>query len=188
MKNNIDKILSSPLFFHIAVLLLYILIFSIFLEPSMFLITLLFTASYPFFTIAIAIVIRKAFINTYQAPLSEEFVNKSVIYNRYLITAIYVLSLGVGFLKSFKATDAALASLFFLFVSGLCFFFYLFILPILIRLILLKKASLMFEIVMLGIFFLLFLWGSYMIDLITNHYLIQRLYDINFLKLLTFEK
>ena len=168
---------ASPLFFHIAVVLLYVLIFlrllllSLSLFSSITYIVLIFTAAYPFFALVMAILVRRTYIYIHQTPVPEQFANKLVHYNRYLITAIYVFSLGVWFfyLATGKFLDASLASLFFLFISGLCFLFYLFILPIMIRLILLKKMNFILEVVILGIFFLLSLLGLYMINILCRN-------------------
>ena len=169
MKNNIDKILSSSLFFHISVLLLYILIFALFFVFSMFrpvlilLTTLFFSGLYPSFVIVMAIVIKNAYINIHQAPVSEEFVNKLVFYNRLLITVIYVFSLIAGFFEG-ENLEGALIYLFLLFVLGLCFLFYLFVLPTTIRrLMVFKKASFKPEGVILGIFLLFFLVVLYIL-------------------------
>ena len=164
---------ASPSFFHFSVLLLYILIFlpllllSFSLFSTITFITLIFSAIYPFFVLVMAILVRGAYINIHQTPISEQFTNKLVLYNRYLITAIYVFSLGVWvfYLGTGKFLDATLVSLFFLFISGLCFLFYLFILPVIIRFLLLKKRSLLLEIIIVGIFFLLFLLGLYIINM-----------------------
>ena len=166
---------ASPFFFHILVSLLYI--FLIFLTSllislsllsiifSIIFIILIFTAVYPFFALVMAILVRRAFINIHQTPVSEEFANKLVLYNRYLITAIYVFSFVAGFFEIEKKfpPDTAFIHLFLLFISGLCFLFYFFILPVIIRFLLLKKMSLILEIVIVGIFFLLFLLCSYII-------------------------
>ncbi len=162
---------ASPLFFHIAVLLLYTLIFVLFfvfpiVHPILVLLTiLLFSTSYPFFALAMAILVRRAYINTYQTSVPEQFTNKLLLYNRYLITAIYVIFSIGGWLLELPATENELLYFLLLFASGLCFLFYLFILPIIIRLILLKKINLILEIIILGIFFFLFLLGSYIINI-----------------------
>jgi len=145
---------ASPLFFHIAVLLLYILVLSLWpVEFFMLLSILFFNAAYPFFAIAMAILIRRMYINTHRELVPEKFANQLVFYNRYLITVIYVFSFIVGL--SVVGIAFLLPSV--LFSSGLCFLFYLFILPIIIRLILLEKMSFIFGVAMVGIFFLLLL-------------------------------
>ena len=157
---------ASPLFFHIAVLLLYILVLSLWpVEFFMLLSILFFNAAYPFFAIAMAILIRRMYINTHRELVPEKFANQLVFYNRYLITVIYIFSFIAGFLEANKEPETELLSFFLLFSSGLCFLFYLFILPIIIRLILLKKINLILEIIILGIFFFLFLLGSYIINI-----------------------
>lgn len=104
---------ASSLFFHLAVLLLYILIFlllfgfTISINPYIVLfdnllyliiyITLIFSALYPFFALLMTILVRKIYISVYQTPVPEEFVNKLVLYNRYLISVIYIFSLVAGF-------------------------------------------------------------------------------------------
>lgn len=148
---------ASPSFFHISVLLLYILIFlsllvfTISVNPYIVLfdnllyfiiyIALVFSALYPFFALLMITLVRKAYISVYQTPVPEEFVKKLVLYNRYLISVIYIFSLVAGFFKIERFPDGVFVFLFFLFILGLCFLFYLFTLPIIIRLILLRKSE-----------------------------------------------
>ena len=154
---------ASPFFFHVAVVLLYILIFLRLLSLSIFFTVsftiLIFTAAYSFFALVMVILVRRVYINTFQTPVPEEFVDKLALYNRYLITVIYIFSFIAGFLEANKEPETELLSFFLLFSSGLCFLFYLFILPIIIRLILLKKINLILEIIILGIFFFYFFWA-----------------------------
>ena len=126
-----------------------------------------FSVFYPVFVFVITIIVRKTYINTCQGLITEEFANKLVLYNRYLITAIYILSL-IGGLFVFEIMPGTFLGpgvywivLFMpiLILVGLCFLFYLFILPIFIRLILLKKVGPIFEIIILGIFSLFTLFS-----------------------------
>ncbi len=124
---------SSPLFFHIAVLLLYILTFlpslAFYGFFSAAVSILLFSALYPFFALVMAILVRKAYINTYQISVPEEFANKLILYNHYLIYVIYVLSTILVFIEvETIPPDVDIGPLpyhfIFLFFSWLCFLFY----------------------------------------------------------------
>src|SRR3989344_8260697 len=144
---------ASPWFFHVAVILLYILIFlllfgfAISVNPNIILLdnllyliiynTLFFSTLYPFFSLQMARVVKTGYINTHQASIPEKFANKLVLYNRYLITAIYIFSLGVGVFEVYRPPEGSLGLLFLLVILGVCYFFYRFVMPVIIKSILL---------------------------------------------------
>lgn len=158
---------ASPLFFHIAVLLLYVLIFLLTLVFygifSIPLAILIFSFLYPFFALAMAVIIKKAYINTYQVPASEEFADKLALYNRYLISVIYILPYVAGYVAGSLFLEGEVGLVFgvwfygSLLISVPCFLFYLFVPPKLIRFILLKKWRIKSDVIMSGIIFLSFL-------------------------------
>jgi len=89
-----------------------------------------------------AFIVKEAYINTHQAPVPKEFANKLVLYNRYLITTIYIISLTIIWITFFtmpSSDGAGFVTLFLLIISAFCFLFYLFILPKIVRFILIKK-------------------------------------------------
>jgi hypothetical protein len=154
---------ASPLFFHIAVAVLYILIFLRLLSLSIFFpisfTILIFTAAYPFFALVMVILVRRVYNNTHQIPVPQEFANKLVLHNRLLISVIYILSLTNGWfiVAELPFFDGGALFLIPLFISGLCFLFHLYILPKLIRFILLKKGSIKSDVIISGVLFALFL-------------------------------
>lgn len=126
---------ASPFFFHISVLLFIIPIVLIFFLASF--LPFIFSVLYPFFVLAMAILVRRTYIHIHQRPVPEEFANKLVLYNRYLIFTIYIF---FPLLALFSGVDyPQFVAIYILEVTGLWFLFCLFILPKLIRYSLLNK-------------------------------------------------
>jgi len=155
---------ASPLFFHIAVVALWIPIvlygfYQIWIAFSF----LFFSVLYPLLTLAMAFIVRRAYINTFQIPVPEEFVDKLLHYNRYLISVIYILSTILVFVQMMMVPpDADLGPLplyliFLLAISWACFPFHFHIPPAIIRFILLKKARIELNVFISAILLLLYI-------------------------------
>jgi len=147
---------ASPHFLNFITLLLYVIFpFKEFFlsESSMGGIYALidFYILYPFFSLGIILLVKKAYINIHQSPVSEEFANKLILYNLFFIFAIYIfLPLLLFFAGSFLFLTLLIC-------MGPLFLFHILILPIIIRLILFNRTSLiLWTIIMVIFLFLLF--------------------------------
>lgn len=150
---------ASPFFFHISVLLFIIpIVLTFFLASG---IPFIFSVLYPFFALSMAIIVRRVYIHTYQVTVPEDFANKLVLYNRYLISISYIF---LPLLALFSGVDYPIfVSLIILVATGPWFLFCISILPVSIRFVLLNKMRSIDWVITIGIFFFLFLSSLFII-------------------------
>ena len=129
---------ASPFFFHFFIFWLFILSFVLFSLFSFAASLALFNVLYPFFALAITGIIRRSYINVHQAQVPEDFANKLLLYKYFLITPLYIFSL-IGWGAASVEVSVLLFVGFPLIVLN--FLSYVFILPVIIRLILLERLN-----------------------------------------------
>ena len=148
---NIVCLRFSHFFFYISILLFIIPIVLTILWVDI--IPFIFSVLYLFFALGMTIFIRRVYINTHQTSVPEEFANKLISFYRLLLLISYLVLTPILF---FGTGEFILAVIIILITAGPWFLSCLLILPIVIKLILLKKI----DFVLLGILLFLLL-GSY---------------------------
>jgi len=148
---NINYLSVLSFFFHISILLFIIPIVLTILWVDI--IPFIFSVLYLFFALGMTIFIRRVYINTHQTSVPEEFANKLISFYRLLLLISYLVLTPILF---FGTGEFILAVIIILITAGPWFLSCLLILPIVIKLILLKKI----DFVLLGILLFLLL-GSY---------------------------